>query len=166
MKLFLQIGQMIKKLFSVSIMIGMCFMLNKAFINDPDQLVSLTTTLDVLIIMDKTTFQQTLPISLNVSNLDSNLLTAPMTIKDFVHQLHHKREIFGLQERHTIMNSELPSKNFFLNSFTIDVFSVCYCYNFIKGYSYGNVHTMITHETQNISNQSCFTANKRSRCSN
>ena len=30
--------------------------------------------------------------------------------------------MFDLQERHTIMDSELPSKNIFLNNFTIDVF--------------------------------------------
>ena len=43
-------------------------------------------------------------------------------LKDFVHQYHHKKEIFDLQERHTIMDSGLPNKDFFLNSFTIDVF--------------------------------------------
>ena len=31
-------------------------------------------------------------------------------LKDFVHQYHHKNEIFDFQERHTIMNSELLTK--------------------------------------------------------
>ena len=43
----------------------MYFMVNTAFVNYLDQIDSLTDTLDGLIIMDKTTFEQTLPISLN-----------------------------------------------------------------------------------------------------
>ena len=45
-----------------------------------------------------------------------------MTLKDFVHQYHHKREIFDLQERHTIMELEMPNKNFFSNNYTIVIF--------------------------------------------
>ena len=97
-------------------------MVNTAFINYLDKLDNLTDTLDVLIIMDTTTFQQTLPITLNASNFDSDLLTAPKMLKDFVHQFCHKKEIFDLQEGQTITDLELPNKNFFLNSFTIDVF--------------------------------------------
>ena len=100
----------------------MYFILNTAFVNYLYQLDNLTYSLDVLIIIDKTTFQQTLPISLNASSFDSDLLMTPKTLKDFVHQYHHKKEIFYLQERHIIMDSELPNKNFFLNSFTIGVF--------------------------------------------
>ena len=72
--------------------------------------------------MDKTTFEQTLPISLNASKFDSELLTAPKMLKDFVHHYCHKKEIFDLQERHTITDSELPNKNFSLNSSTVDIF--------------------------------------------
>ena len=97
-------------------------MMNKAFVNYLDQLDNLTSTLDVPIIIDKITFQKTLPISLNVSNFDSNLLTTPKMLKDFDHHFHHKKEIIDLQERHTITDQEMPNKNFFLNSSTIDVF--------------------------------------------
>ena len=80
----------------------MYFMVNKAFVNILAQLDNLTYCLDVLIIMDMTTFQQTLHISLNASYFDSNLFTAPKMLKDFVHQYHYKKEIFDLQERHTL----------------------------------------------------------------
>ena len=100
----------------------MYFMVNTTFVNYLDQIDNLSNTLDALIVMDKTTFKKTLPISLNASNLDSKLLTAPKMLKDFVHQYHHKKEIFHFHERHAITDSKLPNKNFFLNSFTIDVF--------------------------------------------
>ena len=72
--------------------------------------------------MDRTTFQQTLPIPINASYFDSDLLTAPKMLKNFVCQYHHKREIFELQKRHTITDSEIPNKNLFLINFTIDIF--------------------------------------------
>ena len=56
------------------------------------------------VLVDKTNFQQTLPISLNASKFDSTLLTTPQTLKDFVHQYCKRREIFGLKERHIAMN--------------------------------------------------------------
>ena len=49
--------------------------------------------------MDKTTFQQTLPMSLNALNFDSNLLAASRTLKDFIHHNHHKMEILDLQKK-------------------------------------------------------------------
>ena len=94
----------------------------KAFVNYLDQLDNLTDSLDVPILMDKNTFQQTLPIYLNISKFDSNLLTAPKTLKDFAHQYLKKKEIFYLKESHINMNSELPNKNSFFNNFITDVF--------------------------------------------
>ena len=59
---------------------------NKAFVNYLGQFDNLSDSLDAPTkLMDKTTFQQTLPISLNTSKFDSTLLTAPQTLKDFVH---------------------------------------------------------------------------------
>ena len=72
--------------------------------------------------MNRTIYEQTLPISMNLSKFDSDLLTAPKTLKDYVHQCHHKKEIFDFQERHTNMALELPNKNFFFNNNTIDTF--------------------------------------------
>ena len=70
----------------------------------------------------RTTYKQILPISLNLSKFDSELLTALKMDIDFVHQYHHKKEIFDLQEKDTNMELELPNKNLFFNKYTIDIF--------------------------------------------
>ena len=95
--------------------------------------------------MDKTTSKHTLPITLNASNFDTNLLTAPKTLKDFVHQYCHKKENFDLKGSHTNMDPDLLNKIFFFNNLTIDVFSVCCCDNFTIGYDFSNVHTVLTY---------------------
>ena len=82
----------------------MYFMVNTAFVNYLDSLDNLTDSLKFPLLMNRTTFEQTLPISLNLSRFDSELLTAPKTLKDFVHQFCHKKKIFDLQERHTNKN--------------------------------------------------------------
>ena len=66
--------------------------------------------------------EQTLCNSLNVSKFDSELLTAPMTLEDLVHQYHHKKGICDLQERHTNTEIEMPNKIFFFNNYIIDIF--------------------------------------------
>ena len=63
----------------------MHFTVNTAFINYLDQFPSLTESLEFPIIKNETTFEQTLPISLNVSKFDSTLLTASNDLKDFIH---------------------------------------------------------------------------------
>ena len=72
----------------------MYFTVNTTFVNYLDSLDNLTDSLKFLILMKRTTFEQNLPFSLYASNFDSELLTAPMTLKDFVHQYRHKKEIF------------------------------------------------------------------------
>ena len=62
----------------------MYFTVNTAFINYLDQFPNLTESLKLLIIKNKTTFEQTIPISLNVSKFDSTLLTASSNLKDFM----------------------------------------------------------------------------------
>ena len=80
----------------------MYYTVNTAFVNYLDTLDNLTDSLKSPILMNTATFEQTLPFSLNVSKFDSELLTAPMTLKDFVHQYCHKKEFFDLQKRHTV----------------------------------------------------------------
>ena len=63
----------------------MDFMVNTAFVNYLDSLDNLTDSMKFPILMNTTTFEQTLPISLNLTKFDSELWTAPMTLKDFVH---------------------------------------------------------------------------------
>ena len=88
----------------------MYIMVNTSFINYLDQIDNLTETLEVPILMDKTTFKQTLPISLNASKFYSDLLSAPRMLKDFIHQYKCKREIFYLEERHVNTDKYLPDK--------------------------------------------------------
>ena len=64
----------------------MYFRVNTAFVNYLDQFDNLTEILEILIIKNRTTFEQTLPISLNLSKFDSDLLTAPRNLKDLIHQ--------------------------------------------------------------------------------
>ena len=72
----------------------MYFMVNIAFLNYLDQFPNLTESLAILIIKVKTTFEQTLLISLNVSKFDSNLLTASNNLKDFIHQYTCKKKFW------------------------------------------------------------------------
>ena len=102
--------------------LAMYFMLNTAFVNYLDSLDILTGYLKFPILMNRTTFEQTLPISMNLSKFDSELLTSPMTLKDFVDQYHHKKENFDLQERHINTELVIPNKHFFFNNYTIDIF--------------------------------------------
>ena len=53
------------------------FTINAAFVNYQDQFSNMTESLKTPIIRNKTTFKQTLPISLHVSKFNPELLTAP-----------------------------------------------------------------------------------------
>ena len=99
----------------------MYFMVNTAFVNYLKQFHNLTESLEFPIIQKKTTFKQTLPISLNVSIFDSDLLSAPKNLKDLIHQYNHKKEIFYLNERHDTTNLT-TNKNFFSNNYVVDIF--------------------------------------------
>ena len=99
----------------------MYFTVNTAFINYLDQFQNLTESLEFTIIKNKTTFKQTLPISLNVSKFDSTLLTASSSLKGYIHQYTHDKEIFNLQERHD--NTKLTTyKKIFSENYIIDIF--------------------------------------------
>ena len=116
----------------------MYFMVNAAFTNYLDQLTNLTESLRYPIIRKKTPFKQTLPIALNVSKFDSDLLTAPRNLKDFIQQYKHKKEIFDLHERH-VTTDLTTNKNFFSNNYIMDVFSVHYCNNLSIGCNFSNI---------------------------
>ena len=73
------------------------------------------------IIKNKTTFQQTLPISLNISKFDQALMTASSDLKEFINSYTNHKEIFNLQERHG--NMELnTNKSFFSENYIVDIF--------------------------------------------
>ena len=102
--------------------LDMYFMENTAFVNYLDEIDNLTETLEVPILKNRTTFEQTLPVSLNMSKFDSVLLTAPRTLKDFIQQYNHKKEIFDLTGKHDNMDENLPNRNFLFSSYIVDVF--------------------------------------------
>ena len=77
----------------------MYFIVNTAFINYLDKLANLTESLEFPIIRNKTTFEQTLPISLNISKFDPTLLTTSSDLKEFINSYTNHKEIFDLQER-------------------------------------------------------------------
>ena len=97
------------------------FMVNTAFVDYLDQFPNLTETLEFPIIKNKTTFEQTLPISLNISSFNSNLLTTSSNLKDFIHQYTHKEEIFDLKKKCHNM-ALIMNKNFLSNNYVIDIF--------------------------------------------
>ena len=75
-----------------------------------------------LLIRDKTTYEQPLPINLSIPDFDKSLLHASTNLKNFVKSYAKNKEIFDLKERHVsmILNS---SKNFFSNNYIMDIFS-------------------------------------------
>ena len=73
----------------------MYFLVNIAFVNYLD---NLTDSLKFPILLNWTTHEQTLLISLQTFDINPDLLEAPKTLKDFVHQFWHKKEICDLQK--------------------------------------------------------------------
>ena len=99
------------------------FAINTAFINCIDQF-NLTEELTFSILTNKTTSEHTLPIFLNVTRFDDTLLSAPLTLKEYISHYKQKKVIFDLKERHDIYEIDIdsPNKNFFTNNFIIDIF--------------------------------------------
>ena len=76
----------------------MSFTRNAAFGNYLDQFTNMTESLRFPIIQSKSTFKQTLLIALNVCIFDSDLLTAPRNLNDFINQYKCEKEICDLQK--------------------------------------------------------------------
>ena len=74
----------------------MYFTVNTAFINYIDQF-NLTEVLNFPILTNKMTSEYTLPIFLNNSGFDESLFTAPQTLKEYISQYKHQKEIFDLK---------------------------------------------------------------------
>ena len=58
----------------------------------------------ITITTDRTSFEQPLPVFLNISHYDSSLTKRPSKLKEFMHnymQSASDKEIFDLQKRHT-----------------------------------------------------------------
>ena len=98
----------------------MYFTVNTAFVNYLDKFPNLRESLEFLVIKNRTTFEQTVPISLNASKFDQSLLTASSDLKEFISRYSNHKEIFDLQERHD--NAELNNyKHFFSDNYIMDI---------------------------------------------
>ena len=60
------------------------FTVNTDFVNYLDKFPNLAESLEFPVIKDRTMFEQTLPISLNISKFDQSLLTASSDLKEFI----------------------------------------------------------------------------------
>ena len=69
------------------------FTVNTAFANYLDEFSNLTESHEFPIIKNRTTFEQTLPISLNISKFDQTLLTASSDLKEFINSYTNHKEI-------------------------------------------------------------------------
>ena len=99
----------------------MNFTVNTAFVNYLDRFPNLTESLGLLVIENRTTFKQTLPVSLNISKFDKLLLTASTDLKEFIKTYTNHKEIFDLQVRHESMNLN-TNKKFFSDNYITDIF--------------------------------------------
>ena len=90
----------------------MYFMSNLAFVNYLDQL---NETINILIERNWTHQMQVLPISLEVFNINSNLLQAPKTLKELVNQYREKKRLLNVQEK--IIKE--PKLKAFLSSYNV-----------------------------------------------
>ena len=98
----------------------MYFTINTACTNYLEMFPNFTDSLQTPLIRNRTTFEQTLPITLNVSQIDKSLLHVSTDLKEFVNQYTKRKEIFDLQERHD--STFNTNKYFFSNNHILDIF--------------------------------------------
>ena len=63
---------------------------------------NLTEKVKIPIFTNKSTSEITLPIILNRTKFDYSLLSAPLTLKEYIAQYKYDKEIFDLNKRHDI----------------------------------------------------------------
>ena len=69
------------------------------------------------------TFEQTIPISLNISKFVPTLLTASSNLREFINSYTNNKEIYDFQERHDSMEIKLnTNKNFISGKYIVDIF--------------------------------------------
>ena len=78
----------------------MYFTINMAFANYLEMLPNLTDSLLLLLIMNRTTYEQILTVNLSIPDLDKSLLHPSTNLKDFLNRYIKRKEFFYLQERH------------------------------------------------------------------
>ena len=92
----------------------MYFTVNNALTNYLNEF-NLMEEIEMPIYTNKSTSEITLPVFLNKSTFNNTLLSAPLTLKEYVAQYKHDKEIFDLKERYDIdkLEKEFANKNFF-----------------------------------------------------
>ena len=73
------------------------------------------------LIKDRTRYKQPLPLNLSMPNFDSSLRNALTKLKDFMISYIKDKEIFELQQRHTVESLNKLNKNFF-SYYIVDIF--------------------------------------------
>ena len=79
----------------------MYFTVNLAFTNNINDF-NLTEEINIPTITNKLTSEAILPVFLNKSKFDEPLLSVPLTLKEYISQYKHDKEIFDSKERHDI----------------------------------------------------------------
>ena len=78
----------------------MYFIVNNAFTNYLNEFN--LTEVEIPIFTNKSTLEITLPVFLNKTKFDKSLLSSLLTLKEYIAQYKHDKEIFDLKERHDI----------------------------------------------------------------
>ena len=106
---------------NANLKLTMYFTVNTAFVNYLVKFPNLTESFEFLVVKERTTFEQTLPISLNISKFNPTLLMVSSDLREVINSYTNYKEIFDLQERHD--NTELnTNKTFFSGNYIMDIF--------------------------------------------
>ena len=100
----------------------MYFTVNNVFTNYLNEF-NVTEELKVPVFTHESTSEITLPVFLNKTKFDESLLSAPLTLKEYVAQYKQAKKFFDLKERHDIdeLEKEFANKNIF-NSQVVKIF--------------------------------------------
>ena len=79
----------------------MYFTVNNAFTNYLNEF-NLTEDVEIPVFTNKSTLEITLPVYLNKTKFDDSLLSAPLTLKEYIAQYKQDKEIFDFKEGHDI----------------------------------------------------------------
>ena len=80
---------------------------------------------------NKSTSEITLPVFLNESRFDDTLMSMPLTLKEYIAQYKHNKEIFDLKKRHDIdeLETEFVSKISYRHIFICNNNNIGHIYN-------------------------------------
>ena len=99
--------------------VEMFFTVNLAFVNYFDKAIE---NLGIPVLRNWTTQEQVLPFSVEMFEINPNLLNAPKTLKDLVNQYKNRKKILELQGQKEVERAKKDSKfGSFLNSFLVDI---------------------------------------------